>query len=684
MLKLTKIKFFFLLSVAFVSLFLARPLAVKAATINSSFPRLANYFLKWEINKEEATQLAKWDLLVLDMETQENSPESLKLIRRLNPDIIILAYITSQEIIDDVYYQAGSTGAYLRSELRENISDNWWLRDKNGNRVSNWPHTYMLNLSDGAGRDHNGKLFNDYLPDFVARKIGNNNFFDGVFYDNTWGDVAWVNGGNLDLNNDGRQDSAAEADMAWSLGVKKMLERTRFMMGNDFIIAGNGKIFEGYQKLINGMMLESFPSSWENGGTWSGSMASYLKFPSLNMSPQVPIINVTKKNPADYKSFRFGFASALLGNGFYSFDYDTTNHTQTWWYDEYEVNLGPAKSLAYNLLDLSNSNFKPGFWRRDFKFGSVFVNSTDKEQTNVFQKEDFEKIKGTQDGLFNNGNKISYLKLAPNDGIVLLRKSELITNSAFANGYFYRVFNLRGEQVRNGFFSFIKAYPAGEQVLIFDGNYNESGDINIFSRDGQVVFNQSEKNIFTVYPYGQLFKKQLNLAAEVKNGRPEIIVSGTTKGGGPQVIVMGANGKVKLNFFAYNKTLRGGVSVALADVDGDGSLEIITGAGSGDGPIVKIFSISGNLKSSFLAYDKRFRGGVEVATGDFDNDGRAEIVVSPGSGGGPHIRVFSDSGKLLSQFFAYDQNYSEGVKVSVSDINNDGQLEILAGIKNFY
>ena len=47
------------------------------------YPRLANYFLKWSINKEEAKELAKWDLLILDMEVQENSRDNLKKLESI-------------------------------------------------------------------------------------------------------------------------------------------------------------------------------------------------------------------------------------------------------------------------------------------------------------------------------------------------------------------------------------------------------------------------------------------------------------------------------------------------------------------------------------------------------------------------------------------------------------------------
>ena len=89
----------------------------------------------------------------------------------------------------------------------------------------------------------------------------------------------------------------------------------------------------------------------------------------------------------------------------------------------------------------------------------------------------------------------------------------------------------------------------------------------------------------------------------------------------------------------------------MADVNGDGELEIITGPGKGSEPLIKVFSLSGKLKNSFLAYDKNFKGGVNVATGDFDNNGYSEIITAPGQGGGPQIKIFNYQGNLQKSFF---------------------------------
>ena len=135
-------------------------------------------------------------------------------------------------------------------------------------------------------------------------------------------------------------------------------------------------------------------------------------------------------------------------------------------------------------------------------------------------------------------------------------------------------------------------------------------------------------------------------------------------------VIDGASGTVLRNFYAYDLGFTGGVYVAAADITGDGFADIVTGAGPGGGPHVRVFdgvtgaAISGPL-AGFMAYDPAFGGGVRVAAGDLNGDGRAEIVTGPGPGGGPHVRVWDGaSATEIFGLFALDPAFTGGVFVA--------------------
>jgi hypothetical protein len=144
------------------------------------------------------------------------------------------------------------------------------------------------------------------------------------------------------------------------------------------------------------------------------------------------------------------------------------------------------------------------------------------------------------------------------------------------------------------------------------------------------------------------------------------------------------------SFFAYSPAFRGGVYVASADVNGDGFADVITGAGPGGGPHVRIFSpATGSVLGEFFAYPANFGGGVFVSAGDVNGDGRAEVITGTGPGGGPIVRVFDGiTGKALGDFAAFpssaipltlssDSRFNFGVRVTALDLNGDGAAEIV-------
>ncbi|MFN7973918.1 MAG: putative Ig domain-containing protein [Acidobacteriota bacterium] len=158
---------------------------------------------------------------------------------------------------------------------------------------------------------------------------------------------------------------------------------------------------------------------------------------------------------------------------------------------------------------------------------------------------------------------------------------------------------------------------------------------------------------------------------------------------GPQVRAFNqAGGGInKVNFYAYG-TLRYGVNVGSGGVDADTFDEILTGAGPGPvfGPHVRGWNFDNNAltpiqKISFFAYGT-LKYGVNVTTGSVDADGYAELETGPGPGAifGPQVRGFNYDGSTVTAIAKINFNaytvLQYGVNVATGDVENDGYAEI--------
>ena len=163
------------------------------------------------------------------------------------------------------------------------------------------------------------------------------------------------------------------------------------------------------------------------------------------------------------------------------------------------------------------------------------------------------------------------------------------------------------------------------------------------------------------------------------SGATRLYAFGAGAGGGPRVRVFASDGTPRFDFFAFEASFVGGVRVAVGDVTGDRTDDIVVAAGPGGGPRVSVFDgVTGGRVFDLMAYEPGFSQGVHLAVADLDADGFADIVTGTGSGGGPRVRAFAGrTGAELANFFPYDSRFRGGVRVGAGDLDGDGRAEIV-------
>lgn len=203
------------------------------------------------------------------------------------------------------------------------------------------------------------------------------------------------------------------------------------------------------------------------------------------------------------------------------------------------------------------------------------------------------------------------------------------------------------------------------------------------------VFSSSGKVLSQFLAYSSSFKGSVNPASGDINGDgTEEIITAPGPGGSPQVKVFSNNGKLLYQFLAYASGFKGGVNVASGDLDGDGTDEIVTVPESGGGPQIRIFGLrNGKFQpttQSFLAYSASFKGGVSLTVGDLEGDGIHEIITAPLSASSPQIKIFGfRSGvfkPVILGLMAYSSGFKGGVTLASGDINGDDKDEIITGV----
>jgi hypothetical protein len=190
--------------------------------------------------------------------------------------------------------------------------------------------------------------------------------------------------------------------------------------------------------------------------------------------------------------------------------------------------------------------------------------------------------------------------------------------------------------------------PGGPHVRAFDG------------MTGQV------KAQFFAYDQNLQCGARVALGDIDGDGIPDIV---TAPGAGVEPLVKvfsGRNLALLSSFHAYEPAFHGGVFVAAADVTRGRRAQVISGPGTNGGPHVRIFDpLTQRVVHEFFAYDRSFRGGVRPAVFNALGGAGPDIITAPGPGIPPVVRIFRNrDGQLEREFSAFDPNFRGGAWVA--------------------
>jgi hypothetical protein len=213
-----------------------------------------------------------------------------------------------------------------------------------------------------------------------------------------------------------------------------------------------------------------------------------------------------------------------------------------------------------------------------------------------------------------------------------------------------------------------RAGSEGDPMIVTGSGPGIRAEVRVFRSDGSRVG-------ASFYPYGKRFKGGVRIAVcDIDGNGTEEVVTVPGPGHRPSQVAaweVGAQEATKLfSFNAGQISNSKGMFVACGDIDGDGTSEIVVGHDEGAEPEVSVYRVSRphvDLLARFHGYERSFTGGVRIAMADVDGDGLPEIITAPGAGGEPVVRVFKVSGGTvteLSAFRAEEPGFTGGLFVA--------------------
>ena len=399
------------------------------------FPRVAGINIGAPFNYNDTSYqaaMARQDLTIItDYPNFAPGGESVQSIvqalKAINPNTLVFSYVE-----DNFVDSARASWPNFESQIN---ARKWWLypTGTTGSPVlsSDGSNAQIINNTQYTTPDpatgYNSVQWAAHY--FIDNLYTPAPALDGFFMDNMFANAKEDGDYNLDGTTDSHLSTTTSGYLQTGaiqyVNTVRPLMPGKYQLGNigDWTLTPNNgtgaQVPSGYQQLVDGGTMEGFiGETWsiETWGGWAAMMDAYHRTMAVLNEPKLGILN-QHGSPTDYQGFRYGLASSLMDDGYFSYTDPSVGYTGVLWFDEFNVNLGAA------LTPPVTTAWQSGVYRRDFENGIALVNPKGNSAATVTLETSYVKINGSQDPSVNDGSTVTSVTLQPRDGIILLRPS---------------------------------------------------------------------------------------------------------------------------------------------------------------------------------------------------------------------------------------------------------------------
>jgi len=306
--------------------------------LESDYPKIAS----WLAKKEELIESGKpYDLVMAGWFT----PEEAEQLRETNPDVILLAGLTTTWVWDNPDWMSFLvTVANYGMDTPVEINEDMYLHDAEGERCGFGWASEEWNQEEIWAMDPRDPEWFDLITTFYSVVLDQPQH-DGIIVDMVVEKQYWC---------------PEISDEEWLEATKDIYDTLAALNTENKLVIFNAGArlsdIDAYEEYFDGYLMENFMGDQ--------LQTTYAEGLEAADSDYLVIYGVDTDDTGveDYAKMRLGLTLSLLNdNTYFTYDFGPRDHGQAWWYPEYNVELGEPLGDYYESDGAYVREFENGY-----------------------------------------------------------------------------------------------------------------------------------------------------------------------------------------------------------------------------------------------------------------------------------------------------------------------------------